>query len=71
MTKPINNKGKIMSLKHIQSKSAGINMLKAPTLKALRLRSSNFEGMGIGKTSFKLEENRKSKIIQVKENRKK
>ena len=69
MTKPINNKGKIMSLKHIQSKPSGINMLKAPTLKALRL--SNFVGMGIGKTSFKLEENRKSRIIQVKENRKK
>ncbi len=59
MTKPINNKGKIMSLKHIQSKPA---KLKAPRV---------FVEMGIGKTSFKLEENRKSRIIQVKENRKK
>ena len=51
--------GKIMSLKHIQSKPA---KLKAPRV---------FVEMGIGKTSFKLEGNRKSRRMQAKKNRKK
>ena len=50
-----------MSLNNIRSKAA---KLKAP-------RVIIYGEMGIGKTSFKLEGNRKSRRMQAKKNRKK